>query len=100
MAHATGGHIMIDTPQAPPGQRRKTGSRANPRATDILDRIREHMQKALARTGRFDPNAAKSEVIGLARNAITKNDMTVNAVEAMGSVEAKPRELLTSTAQD
>src|SRR5262245_12267626 len=96
----TGGHIMIDTPQAPPGPRRKRGSRANPRATDILDRIREHTQKAPPRKERFDLNAATSEVIGLARNAITKNNLTVNAVAAMGSIEAKPRALLIRTAQE
>jgi signal transduction histidine kinase len=75
---------------------------------------------------RFDLNEAISEVIVLARSAITKNDVSVqtrlaeglfplhgdrvqlqqvmlnlalNAVEAMSSVEAGPRELLISTEQ-
>jgi signal transduction histidine kinase len=97
------------------------------RARDILERIREHMKKAPPRKERFDLNAAISEVIVLARNAITRNgvsvqtrladglfpvhgdrvqlqqvvlNLTLNAVEAMGSVEAEPRELLISTEQD
>ena len=75
----------------------------------------------------FDLNAAINEVIVLARSAITENGISVqtgladglspvqgdrvqvqqvvlnlvlNAVEAMGSVEAGPRELLISTEQD
>jgi len=97
------------------------------RARDILDRIREHMKKAPPRKERFDLNAAISEVIVLAGNSITRNgvsvqtrladglfpvhgdrvqlqqvvlNLTLNAVEAMGSVEAEPRELLISTEQD
>jgi PAS domain S-box-containing protein len=97
------------------------------RAGDIIDRIREHMKKAPPRKERFDLNAAINEVIVLARSVITRNGVSVqtrladglfavqgdrvqlqqvvlnlilNAVEAMGSVEAGPRELLISTAQD
>jgi C4-dicarboxylate-specific signal transduction histidine kinase len=97
------------------------------RARDILERIREHMKKAPPRKERFDLNAAISEVIILARNAITRNgvsvetrfadglfpvhgdrvqlqqvvlNLTLNAVEAMGSGEAEPRELLISTEHD
>ncbi len=97
------------------------------RAGDIIDRIREHIKKAPPRKGRFDLNAAINEVIVLARSAITENGVSVqtglanglspvqgdrvqvqqvvlnlvlNAVEAMGSVEAGARELSISTAQD
>ena len=97
------------------------------RARDILERIREHMKNAPPRKERFDLNAAISEVIVLARNAITRNgvsvqtrladglfpvhgdrvqlqqvvlNLTLNAVEAMGSVAAEPRELMISTEQD
>jgi C4-dicarboxylate-specific signal transduction histidine kinase len=96
------------------------------RARDIIDRIREHIKKAPPRKERFDLNAAINEVIVLARNAITGNGVSVqtrlaeglspvqvdrvqlqqvilnlvlNAVEAMSSVEAGPRELLISTEQ-
>jgi PAS domain S-box len=97
------------------------------RAGDIIDRIRDHIRKAPPRKGRFDLNAAIEEVIVLARSAITENGISVqtgladalspvqgdrvqvqqvvlnlilNAVEAMGSVEAGVRELLISTEQD
>jgi C4-dicarboxylate-specific signal transduction histidine kinase len=96
------------------------------RTGNIIDRIREHMKKAPLRKERFDLNAAINEVIVLARSAIVRNDVSVqtrfadgsfavqgdrvqlqqvvlnlvlNAVEAMGSVEAT-RELLISTEQD
>jgi signal transduction histidine kinase len=96
------------------------------RAGDIIDRIREQMKKAPPRKQRFDLNAAINEVIVLARSAITRNgvsvqtrladgllpiqgdrvqlqqvvlNLTLNAVEAMGSVEAGTRELLISTEQ-
>ncbi len=95
------------------------------RAGDIVDRIREHIKKAPPRKNLFDLNAAISEVILLARSAITQNGVSVrtglmegllpvqgdrvqlqqvilnlilNAVEAMGSVEA--REILISTEQN
>jgi C4-dicarboxylate-specific signal transduction histidine kinase len=94
------------------------------RAGDIVDRIRDHIKKAPPRKDRFDLNKAINEVIELARSAITKNGVSVqtrltegafavhgdrvqlqqvllnlilNAVEAMGSVEARARELLIST---
>ena len=97
------------------------------RAGDIIDRIRDHIKKAPPRKIRFDLNEAINEVIVLARSAITKNGVSVqtrltegllpvegdrvqlqqvvlnlilNAVEAMGSVEEGPRELLISTEQN
>ena len=97
------------------------------RAGDIIDRIRDHIKKAPPRKDHFDLNEAINEVIVLARSAITKNGVSVqtrlteglfpvqgdrvqlqqvvlnlilNAVEAMGSVEAGPRELLISTEQN
>ena len=96
------------------------------RAGDIIDRIRDHIKKAPPRKDRFDLNKAINEVIVLARSAITKNGVSVqtrlreglfpvqgdrvqlqqvvlnlilNAIEAMGSVEAGARELLISTEQ-
>jgi PAS domain S-box-containing protein len=97
------------------------------RAGDIIGRIREQIKKAPPRKERFDLNAAINEVIVLGRSAIIKNrvwvqtrlseglfpvhgdrvqlqqvvlNLLLNAVEAMGSVEAAPRELLISTRQD
>src|SRR5262245_42387523 len=97
------------------------------RAGDIVDRIRGHIKKAPLRKDQFDLNATMSEVSVLARNAIIKNGVSVqnrladrlflvhgdrvqlqqvllnlilNAIEAMSSVEAGPRELLISTEQD
>jgi signal transduction histidine kinase len=97
------------------------------RAGEIIDRIREHMKKAPPRKERFDLNAAINEVIVLARSVIIRNgvsvqtrmadglfpiqgdrvqlqqvvlNLTLNAVEAMGSIEAGSRELVISTEQD
>jgi len=97
------------------------------RAGDIIDRIRDQIRKAPPRKEQFDLNAAIDEVIVLGRSTITKNrvwvqtrlseglspvhgdrvqlqqvvlNLLLNAVEAMGSVEATPRELLISTRQD
>jgi hypothetical protein len=97
------------------------------RARDIIDRIRDHIKKAPPRKHRFDLNEAINEVVALARSAITENGVSVqtrlaeglfpvqgdrvqlqqvvlnlilNAVEAMGSVEAGARELLISTQQN
>ena len=97
------------------------------RAGNIIDRIRDHIRKAPPRKHRFDLNEAINEVIVLARSAIAKNGVSVqtrlteglapvqgdrvqlqqvvlnlilNAVEAMGSVEAGPRELLIGTEQN
>jgi PAS domain S-box-containing protein len=97
------------------------------RAGEIIDRIGEQIKKAPPRKERCDLNAAISEVIGLTRSIATKNDVSIearladgllpiqgdrvqlqqvvlnlmlNAIEAMGSVEAGPRELLISTEQD
>jgi PAS domain S-box-containing protein len=97
------------------------------RAGDIIGRIRDHIKKAPPRKDHFDLNEATNEVIALARTAIAKNGVLVqtrlteglapvqgdrvqlqqvvlnlilNAVEAMGSVEAGPRALSISTEQD
>jgi PAS domain S-box-containing protein len=96
------------------------------RAGDIVDRIRDHIKKTPPRKEHFDLNEAINEVIVLGRSAVIKNGVSVqtrlseglfpihcdrvqlqqvvlnlilNAVEAMGSVEAEPRELLISTEQ-
>ena len=96
------------------------------RAGDIIDRIRDHIKKAPPRNDRFDLNAAINEVIGLAKNAIGENGVSVqtrfadkldsvqgdrvqvqqvvlnlvlNAIDAMGSVDAGVRELVISTEQ-
>jgi signal transduction histidine kinase len=97
------------------------------RAGDMIGRIRDHMKKAPPRKAQFDLNEAIKEVIVLGRSATIKNrvwvqtelyeglypvhgdrvqlqqvvlNLLLNAVEAMGSVEAKPRDLLISTGQD
>jgi PAS domain S-box-containing protein len=97
------------------------------RAGYIVDRIRAHMKKAPPRKGHFDLNEAINEIILLGRSAAIRNGVSIqtglseglcpvhgervqlqqvvlnlllNAVEAMGSVEAGPRELLISTEQD
>jgi PAS domain S-box-containing protein len=97
------------------------------RAGDIIERIRDQIRKAPPRKAQFDLNAAIDEVIGLGRSAIVNNrvwvqtrlserscpvhgdrvqvqqvvlNLLLNAVEAMGAVEAAPRELLISTGQD
>jgi PAS domain S-box-containing protein len=96
------------------------------RAGQIIGRIRDHIKKAPPRKDRFDLNEAINEVIGLARNAITKNGVSVrtrlmdgvlpaqgdrvqlqqvvlnlilNAVEAMSAVDEGARELLINTEQ-
>jgi PAS domain S-box-containing protein len=96
------------------------------RAGEIVDRIRDQVKKAPPRKEHFDLNAAINEVMVLARNAIMQNEVSVqtllaeglfsihgdrvqlqqavlnlllNAVEAMGSVDGGPRELLISTEQ-
>jgi PAS domain S-box-containing protein len=97
------------------------------RTGDIIDRIRDQIKKAPPRKELFDLNAAINEMIVLARSVIIRNAVSVqtrladslfpvhgdrvqlqqvvlnlilNAVEAMGSVEAGARELLISTEQD
>ena len=97
------------------------------RTGKIIARIREQIKKAPPRKERFDLNAAIEEVIILVRSATNRNGVLVemrladglslvagdrvqlqqvllnlilNAVEAMGSVEAGARELLISTEQD
>ncbi len=97
------------------------------RSDEIIERIRDHIKKAPPRKAHFDLNQAVDEVIVLARSAITRNGVSVqtllaegltpvqgdrvqlqqvvlnlilNAVEAMGSVEAGTRELLISTEQN
>jgi PAS domain S-box-containing protein len=96
------------------------------RAGDILSRIREQIKKTPPRKERFDLNAAINEVFVLAQNEIIRNGISVqirlaeglcpvqgdrvqlqqvflnlilNAVEAMGSVQAGARELSISTEQ-
>jgi len=96
------------------------------RAGDIIDRIRDQIKKTPPRKEHFDLNEAINDVILLGRSAIIKNGVSVqtrlsegllpthgdrvqlqqvvlnlilNAAEAMGSVEAEPRELLISTEQ-
>ncbi len=95
------------------------------RAGDIIERIRDHIKKAPPRKHPFDLNEAINEVLILARSAITKNgvsaqtftegplpvhgdrvqlqqvllNLVLNAVEAMGAVQAGPRELLVSSEQ-
>jgi C4-dicarboxylate-specific signal transduction histidine kinase len=97
------------------------------RAGDIIERIRDQIKKAPPRKDHFDLNEAINEVMVLARDAIIRNGVSVqtrlaeglfpfqgdrvhlqqvvlnlllNAIEAMGSVDAGPRELLISTEQD
>jgi signal transduction histidine kinase len=97
------------------------------RAGDIIDHIREQMQKGPLRRERFDLNAAINEVTVLARSVIVRNGVSVetrlgaglfavqgdrvllqqvvlnlilNAVEAMGSIETGVRELFITTKED
>jgi signal transduction histidine kinase len=97
------------------------------RAGDIIGSIQEQIKKAPPRKERFDLNAAINEIIVLGRNTIINNGVSVqtrlsdgltpihgdrvqlqqvilnlllNAVEAMGSMEAGAREMLISTEQD
>src|SRR4029078_7914474 len=97
------------------------------RAGNMIERMRDHMKKAPTRKAQFDLNEAINDVILLGRSAIIKNGVSVqsrlseglfpvhgdrvqlqqvvlnlllNAVEAMSSVEAPPRDLLISTKQD
>jgi PAS domain S-box-containing protein len=97
------------------------------RAKDIIGRMRDHIKKAPPRKECFGLNEAINEVIVMVRSAIADNRVSVqtrlaegalaihgdrvqlqqvllnlilNAVEAMGSVEAGARELLVSTEQD
>jgi PAS domain S-box-containing protein len=96
------------------------------RAGDIIDRVRNHIRKAPPQNDRFDINAAINEVIVLAQTAIAENGVSIqirladklhpvqgdrvqvqqvilnlvlNAVEAMGSIDAGARELVISTEQ-
>jgi hypothetical protein len=97
------------------------------RAGDLIERIREHIKKAPPRKEPFDLKVAINGAIVLARGAITENGVSVqtrladglfrvqgnrvqvqqvvlnlvlNAVEAMGSGGAGPRELSISTEQN
>jgi C4-dicarboxylate-specific signal transduction histidine kinase len=95
------------------------------RAKAIVDRMRDHVKKAPARSEPFDLNEAIEEVIGMVRSAITINrvwvrttlkgalpvhgdrvqlqqvvlNLVLNAVEAMSSVEEGARELSIRTEQ-
>jgi C4-dicarboxylate-specific signal transduction histidine kinase len=97
------------------------------RSGEIIDRIREQINKAPPRKERFDLNAAINEVVVLAQSVAVTNGVSVqtrlaerllpvlgdriqlqqvllnlilNAAEAMSSVEEGSRELLISTEQD
>jgi C4-dicarboxylate-specific signal transduction histidine kinase len=97
------------------------------RCREIIERIRAQIKKVPPRNACFKLNHAIDEVIALAQGAITQHGVSVqtvlaeglapvqgdrvqlqqvvlnlilNAVEAMGSVEAVTRELLISTEQD
>jgi C4-dicarboxylate-specific signal transduction histidine kinase len=97
------------------------------RAGSIVNRIRDHVNKAPPRKTRFDLNEAIDEVIVLARTAIAKNEISVqtrlaqslhpvqgdriqlqqvvlnlvlNAIEAMASIAAGARDLSITTEQD
>ncbi|MBV8909915.1 MAG: GHKL domain-containing protein [Gammaproteobacteria bacterium] len=97
------------------------------RTGEIIDRIRAHLKKAPPRKEHFDLNTAINEVTVLAQSAVIRNAVSVhtrltdelppvqgdrvqlqqvvlnlilNAVEAMGSIEAGTRELLISAEQD
>jgi PAS domain S-box-containing protein len=97
------------------------------RSGEIIERISDHIKKAPPRKASFDLNHAIDEVVALGRSAITRNGVSVqtllaeglapvpgdrvqlqqvvlnlilNAVEAMGSVEAGTRALLISTEQN
>jgi signal transduction histidine kinase len=97
------------------------------RAGNIIERIGEQMKKAPPRKERFDLNGAIDEVTMLARSALIRNgvsaqtrfsealfpingdrvqlqqvllNLVLNAVEAMGTLETGPRELMISTARD
>ena len=94
------------------------------RGKEIVDRIRDHVKKSAPHHERFDLNEAVVEVIEMVRNAIDRNGVSVrtrliehspsvrgdrvqlqqvvmnlilNAVEAMTSIQAGPRELSIST---
>jgi PAS domain S-box-containing protein len=96
------------------------------RAKDIAGRIRNQIKKVPSRKERFDLNEAINEVIVMVRSAIAKNGASVsarlmdgqvpvrgdrvqlqqvlvnlilNAVEAMSSIEDRPRELSLRTEQ-
>src|SRR5215813_11934618 len=96
------------------------------RAKDIVGRMRDHIKKAPPRREPFDLNEAVSEVIVMVRSAIAKDGIAVstrfmdglapvhgdrvqlqqvvmnlilNAVEAMGAVENKAKELSIRTGQ-
>jgi PAS domain S-box-containing protein len=96
------------------------------RAGEIVHRVRDHIKKTPPRKDRVELNEAVNEVILLARSAITENGVLVqtlltegpllvqadrvqvqqvvlnlilNAVEAMGSDERGPRDLLIRTEQ-
>ena len=95
------------------------------RAKGIVDRMRDHIKKAPARSELFDLKSAIDEVVEMVQSAITKNKVLVratldelppahgdrvqlqqvvlnlilNAIEAMSSVEKESRELSIRTQQ-
>jgi C4-dicarboxylate-specific signal transduction histidine kinase len=54
------------------------------RAGGIIDRIKDHIKKAPPRNDHFDLNQAIEEVIGLAQNAITEKEVSVQTRLASG----------------
>ena len=128
--HASAAMRWLDRSLPDPGEARKALASivdSADRAGDIIDRICDQIKHAPPQKQYFDLSEAINEVIGLARSAITKNGVSVqtrlaeglpaihgdrvqlqqvllnlilNAVEAMGSVEGGPRELLISTERD
>jgi PAS domain S-box-containing protein len=128
--HASAAMRWLDRSLPDPGEAKKALAgivdSAN-RANDIIDRIRDQIKKAPPQKKGFDLSEAINEVIKLARSQIIENRVSVqtrlaegapaihgdrvqlqqvllnlilNAVEAMGSVEAGPRELSISAEQD
>jgi PAS domain S-box-containing protein len=99
--------------------------RDSDRAKGIVDRMRDHIKKAPARSEPFDLNEAVDEVIEMVQSAIIKNrvlvratlnglptahgdrvqlqqvvlNLILNAIEAMSSVDQGSRELSISTQQ-
>ena len=96
------------------------------RASEVVDRIRALVKKAPPRTDKLEINEAVLEVIGLTRNEMAKNGISVrtqlaeslpaiqgdrvqlqqvilnlliNAMEAMNAMSEGPRDLLISTAK-
>jgi C4-dicarboxylate-specific signal transduction histidine kinase len=97
------------------------------RASDVINRIREHVKKAPPRKDVFEINEMIRQVIGLARGEMNKNDVSlrtqlaaglppvrgdrvqlqqvvlnliINAIEAMSGAGGGPRDLRINTIED